>query len=257
MDRPTQMINLQIKSTDLVNGRYFFPTRRSIAGVRVEAVYFPVSWHNVTAQNNRLRVTQLQGTTPLTVVVSIPVGNYNGAQLLAAIGSALTNVGGGFIGTWSFTLDSLTGRAVCQVSGIPAPGRQFRIERIGPDVKDLNTFLNFSYNELSFGNTLTASGVLNLHAINVVNVISRDLGGQLEDNLHSSMPLQNRCIASVMVERGYGVVQGSRLHRPVHDMFSQKGIRQELESFDLSLADDDFEDIDFLSAPWYVELSFV
>lgn len=231
-----------------------FPTPKRLVGMKLESCYFPVSFQSIPPTHNSLRVEQLTGTVPLSGTITIPAGNYTSSTYVTAVANALNSASSGFLwtGTWSVSLDAFTSKITITNSGT----RQFRLASTSGSMHDI---LGISLGFESSGSppSLTGTGIFNLQSVNLINVVSRELGTALADNLHSSFPNSNSILGTIHVTNPFGTFQSMRWHKTGYDFFYKSHSTREVDGFDIALKDEQFRDIDFQGQPWYMEFTFM
>jgi hypothetical protein len=272
--------NLTICSRDLVNGAYLLPSPIMCRGVALNSVTLCNSWQMVDSTNDTLLVVVryypsgwVYSGQMWKKTITLPHGNYNILTLAsqmqtqlnrtadweAAEGTTTTFPGASF----TVNVDSISSKI-----NISTSDAHYRLVVQGFDDPDFPSsagrLLGFNKKVSILSNTdpsnsFTGDSLPSLNRITVFNVVSRELGNRLYDNIHSSFPLNSSIIFSAPVTGSFGQCFDYTNSQGNHvSYFDDRGQSStQVASIDLDITDENHVSINFQGQAYWVHFSFL
>ncbi len=246
---------VMICSKDIKNGQYILPMPLFARACRFESVTVPNTWRTVDENNNRLNFERASPDPGGQLTITLPVGNYNITTLITEIQNLLnaSEWGTSASVTWTVTHESAPGTKDPRIK-ISNNSNWFFFVKENSSAAKLCGFLE----RKSSGTSYIASHLAKLNRVSMLNVISQEIGSRLFDNIHSSFQNSSAVVFSSPTQGAFGQVFSYHDTTSHYNFFNQFGQDQEQVSYiDMTLTDEDNNEINFQGHHWYVTMSFM
>jgi hypothetical protein len=238
-----RLITLNSKDGEKINGTYLSNINFNFSGLLQDDIYlvrtyitvlnaqFPVSFYIIDDTNNILNYLQ----NSVQKIITIPIGNYNGNQMVSILNSSFTANGSGI----TTSLNPNTGILNFLISD----GLSYRFQ----SSSTIKTILGFSSN-ITSSTLITMPYQLNLLGIKKIFINSN----HLKNSAFTSKSLSSvQTIATIPVDQPpYSMIN----YTSVSDLERNILFNRSLDVIDIQIVDDDNEYVNFQNINWSITI---